>query len=107
MLGLCSSDAQKVEYIHTTCIAMLAWQHRHNHIPAYVHVEDGGEALVAQLGHQLHRHLQAITINDCLDVFVTLRRSWMGTMKCDLAIMTASTTFSMNGSLQVAIFIDA
>ena len=37
-----------------------------------MHVEESGEALLARLGHQLHLHSQAITINDCLDLYVTL-----------------------------------
>ena len=30
MIGLCGPDAKKVEYIHTTFIALLAWQQWHN-----------------------------------------------------------------------------
>ena len=37
-----------------------------------MHVEESGEALLVQLGHQIHLHLQAISIDDCPDLYVTL-----------------------------------
>ena len=72
MIGLCGPDAKKVEYIRTTTIALLAWRQWHNQVPGYVHVEESGEALLERLGHQLHLHPQAISIDDRLDLYVTL-----------------------------------
>ena len=69
MIGLCGPDAKKVEYIRTTTIAGQQW---HNQVPGYVHVEESGEALLARLGHQLHLHPQAISIDGYLDLYVTL-----------------------------------
>ena len=71
MIGLYGPDAKKVEYIRTTTIALLAWQQWHNQVVGYVHVEESGEALLG-LGHPLHLHPQAISIHDCLNLYVTL-----------------------------------
>ena len=72
MIGLCGPDAQKAQFIRTTTIALLAWQHWHHRDPGYVHVEESGEALLARLGHKLHLHPKAVSIDDCLDLYITL-----------------------------------